>query len=169
MLTCDSFGWKKVDQTSCKLHANFAATSYELHKLRKFICICTLTSVNLRRTKLSNLKPTINSPLPKRHKRITRSHHSNIGAKRSTKRNCPNFIWTTPQLRTNFASTSYELRLHFVRNSPQLHTNFASTSYELCLDFVRTSPWLRKNYCTTSYELRANFTKNELRAKFVKN
>ena len=59
MLTWGSFGWKKVDQTSCKLHADFAATSYELRELRKFICICMLTSVNLWRTKLSNLNPTL--------------------------------------------------------------------------------------------------------------
>ena len=48
-----------MDQTSCKLHADFAATSYELRELRKFICICMLTSVNLWRTKLSNLNPTL--------------------------------------------------------------------------------------------------------------
>ena len=64
------------------------------------------------------------------------------------------------QLRMNFASTSYELRLNFVRTSPQfrtnfaqLCTNFASTSYEFRLNFARTSPRLRKNYCTSSGEV----------------
>ena len=51
---------------------------------------------------------SINSPLPKQDKHIiTCLHHSNISAKRSTKRNYPNFEGSTPQLCTNFASTLY--------------------------------------------------------------
>ena len=62
---------------------------------------------------------SISSPLPKRLKHITHSHHSNIGAKQSTEQR------TSPRLRTNFTPTLYT---NYVR-TPQLHTNFALTSY----------------------------------------
>ena len=71
------------------------------------------------------------------------------------------FVRTSPRLRTNSASTSYELRFNFVRTSLQLRTNFAPTSYELRLNFVRTSLQLRTNFASTSGEVREERTSHE--------
>ena len=44
------------------------------------------------------------------------------------------------------APTSYELLHNFVWTSPQIRTNFASTSQELLHDFVWTLPQIRTNF-----------------------
>ena len=123
---------------------------------------------------------SINSPLPKQDKHIiTCLHHSNISAKRSTKRNYPNFEGSTPQLCTNFASTLYVRTVlwlciqtmyilhNFVRTSPQLCMKFVSTLYKLHLNFVRTTPQLPTNFASTSFELCPNFRWSPRRMNFA--
>ena len=83
---------------------------------------------------------SINSPLPKQIEHIiTCLHHSNIGAKRSTERNCPNFVRTSTRLHiwTTFVLHSFK------RTLPQLRTNFALTSYGLRPNFAG-----KHNNCT---------------------